>query len=127
MFTKIRAASAGAALVALAATGMASGTASATPAAAASTAKATSCWGGYFATGNDYIRGRYGWCPNGRYWAEDLTYDGYAVQVVINGKRCTASGSGHKNVCHISPKKAKWMYKFLVRGNHSKYLGRVPL
>lgn len=127
MFKVIRVASAGAAVTALAATGLAFGTASATPAAAASTVKA-SCWGGYIATDRgNYIRGQYKWCTDGRYRVKDMTYDGYAAQVVINGRRCTASGAGHEKACYINPKGAKWMYKYLVRGNHSTYMGRSLL
>lgn len=127
MFKSVRAASAGAAVAALAATGMAFGTASATPAAAAQTAK-TDCWGSYIATDHGtYDRGRYAWCTNGKYMVWDMSYDGYAAQVVINGKRCTASGVGQKKTCYINPKGAKWMYKYLVRGDHSRYMGRWQL
>ncbi|MEJ8653405.1 hypothetical protein WKI65_36460 [Streptomyces sp. MS1.AVA.3] len=74
MFKAIRVASAGAAVTALAATGMAYGTASATPAAAASTVKA-SCWYSYITIGGDDIRGKFIWCTDGRYWVNDMTYD----------------------------------------------------
>lgn len=126
MFKAIRVASAGAAVTALAATGIAFDTASAAPAAAASTVKAD-CRYSYITIGDHDIRGQYKWCTDGRYWVKDMTYDGYAAQVVINGKRCTASGAGHEKACYINPKGAKWMYKYLVRGNHSTYMGRELL
>ncbi|MFF7415406.1 hypothetical protein [Streptomyces lydicus] len=117
-----RAAAAGTlALAALAALG---GLGAATPATAAPTTKA-SCWGSYLMTDHGtYHRGQYSWCTNGKYWVRDMSYDGYAVQAVINGKRCTASGAGQEKTCYISPKGAKWMYFYLVRGSHSKQVGR---
>ncbi|MFF0629909.1 hypothetical protein [Streptomyces sp. NPDC004296] len=56
-----------------------------------------------------------------------MSYDGYAPQVVINGKRCTASGLGHETTCYINPRGAKWMYTYLVRGHHRHYTGRWRL
>ena len=127
MLKSIRAASAGAAMTALAATGSALGTA-ATPAAAAPTAKEVNCWGGYISSmGGLYLHGRYSYCDNGKFWVKDTAPDRYAPQIVINGKRCTASGYGNEKTCWIDPRGAKYMYTYLVRGYDSTYMGRWRL
>ncbi|MFF8902501.1 hypothetical protein ACF082_34080 [Streptomyces lydicus] len=99
------------------------GLGAASPATAAPSTASASCWGGYLDHGG-YHRGQYTWCNSGKVWVRDMTYDGYAVQAVINGKRCTASGAGHEKTCYVSPRGAKWMYLYLVRGNHSTPAGR---